>query len=116
MALGGKTKEARRARSAIFGEAEGPKLRLSANNKTGYLHVNKTGPRFRAFINRERLALGTYDTAMGAAVAIARHLQAQGKQEAEEEEEEEQEQEQEEEEEEEEEEEQEEPSVVAIQG
>ena len=90
MALGDKTKEARRARSAGFVEAEGPKLRLSANNQTGYLHVSEKaserGPRFLAFIKRERLALGTYDTATGAAVAIARHLQAQGKQEAEEEE------------------------------
>ena len=61
---------------------------MSANNKTGYLHVTQTGDsRFRAAIQMtskcKQQTLGMYDTAVEAAVAVARRLQAQGQQEEE---------------------------------
>ena len=72
-------------------EAEGLKLRLSGQNKTGYLHVTRTGvSRFRAELRGHGrqgapLTLGHYGTAVEAAVAVARHLQAVEEEEEEEE-------------------------------
>ena len=61
-------------------EAEGLTLHLSSQNKTGYLHVTRTGfSRFRAEVRGGTgapLTLGHYGTAVEAAVAVARHLQA----------------------------------------
>ena len=127
--LGGKAKKERRAHSAGV-VAERPRLHLSANNKTGYLYVTEKAShlvgapsRFQAFVRSEAtgwptgwpreltatglpkgLSLGTYGTAVEAAVAVARHFQAQGRQGQQEQEEEEQEEQEEQEEEEEEEE------------
>ena len=77
-------------------EAEGLTLHLSSQNRTGYLHVTRTGfSRFRAEVRGGTgapLTLGHYDTAVEAAVAVARHRQnveEEEKEEAEEEEEEE---------------------------
>ena len=66
----------------VVTEAEGLKLRLSGQNKTGYLHVTRTkSSRFRAEVKGHGprgapLNLGHYGTAVEAAVAVARHLQA----------------------------------------
>jgi hypothetical protein len=71
-------------------EAEGLALHLSSQNKTGYLHVTRTGfSRFRAEVRGGTgapLTLGHYGTAVEAAVAVARHLQAVEEEEEEEEE------------------------------
>ena len=71
-------------------EAEGLTLHLSAKSKTGYLHVVERAivggpPRFQAQVGQS-VFLGTHDTAVEAAVVVARHLQARGQQEEEEEE------------------------------
>ena len=59
--------------SSATGAAEGElELHLSESNKTGYLHVNHAGSRFRAEVSS--VSLGYYDTAVDAAAAVARHL------------------------------------------
>ena len=47
-------------------------LHLSERSKTGYLHVNHAGSRYRAEVRT--VSLGNYDTAVEAAAAVARHL------------------------------------------
>ena len=53
-------------------EAGGLKLHLSGQGSTGYLHVYPDLGRFRARIDRANL--GTFDTAVEAAVAVAKKL------------------------------------------
>ena len=47
-------------------------LHLSERSKTGYLHVNHAGSRYRAEVRT--VSLGNYDTAVEAAAAVAKHL------------------------------------------
>ena len=68
-------------------EAEGLTLHLSAKSKTGYLHVTERAivrapPRFQAQV--QSAVLGTHDTAVEAAVAVAKYLKARGQEEEEE--------------------------------
>ena len=65
-------------------------LHLSKNN-TGYLYVVHVGTRYKAEIRSAKLSLGSYNTAVEAAAAVARHLHLQGTEVVEEEEEEEEE-------------------------
>ena len=63
--------------SSVVVEAEGYKLHLAtrSNNKTGYKGVKEQNGRFYAerWIDGKQVHLGTYDTAVEAAVAYARH-------------------------------------------
>ena len=56
-------------------EAEGYKLFLSTKSATGYMGVFKKGGRFQArrMVDYKEVQLGYYDTAVEAAVAIAKH-------------------------------------------
>ena len=59
-------------------EAEGYKLFLSSKSESGYLNVFKQlNGRFNAHhrhsVRKEQVSLGTYDTAVEAAVAYAKH-------------------------------------------
>ena len=64
----------------LITEAEGFKLHLSSENATGYLGVtlNRQSGRYGAQAGSRRRSsfchLGTYDTVVQAAVAVARHL------------------------------------------
>ena len=57
-------------------EAEGLRLHLSNRSPTGYRGVSMKGSRFRAELSSggKKVGLGTFETAVAAAVAIARHL------------------------------------------
>ena len=60
---------------AVATEAEGLRLRLSSSNSSGYMGVHKKASgRFQAehMVDGRRCTLGTFDTAVGAAVAYAR--------------------------------------------
>ena len=75
----GAVEEEEEEQEVVTTEAEGLTLHLSSQNKTGYLHVTRTGfSRFRAEVRGAGtpLNLGHYDTVVEAAVAVARHLQA----------------------------------------
>ncbi|EOD25865.1 hypothetical protein EMIHUDRAFT_206065 [Emiliania huxleyi CCMP1516] len=66
--------EAPSVAASVAQEAEGLRLHLSSTNSTGYTGVSWTGSRFAVEIklNGRRVHLGTFDTAVEAAVAYAR--------------------------------------------
>ena len=61
-------------------QVDGYKLLHSRNSTTGFLGVSRQNDRFRAEINRShgRISLGRFDTAVEAAVAVAKHVMAVG--------------------------------------
>ena len=71
--------ETPRVTDAVVTEAEGLKLHLSSKNATGYLGVYPARGRFAARLNgrapdADQHFLGTFDTALEAAVAYAKHV------------------------------------------
>ena len=69
------------AAAAVATEAEGWPLHLSNKSSTGYMGVRVEGSRFRAYgsgLARQQVALGTHDTAVEAALAVARWAASEG--------------------------------------
>ena len=82
------------AEEEVLAEAEGFELQRSSTSASGYRGVERKGSRFQAIVtnNKKRVNLGTHDTAVEAAVAVAKYRASlkEGREEEEEEEEEEQ--------------------------
>ena len=60
---------------AEYEEVEGWRLRLNPSSKTGYVGVSQSGQRFSAAFSEagQTISLGSYATAVEAAIAVAKY-------------------------------------------